>query len=176
MMLAVLLWVGMAHAQTCESVASVPDSLQVAWVSRVGKQVSANAAIEVVRTGDLRAWVKAQGKDQLRLLRGLGMLSARGGGWAQQRRYKVTVFDIKPDWLCRPISEVEPGTDSAGLPVCEPSQQRPSPGHRPGFTGCGYGQDTQTDQRGLDVYRIRWADAASWGFCVLPLERFLDGA
>ena len=92
------------------------------------------------------------------------------------RWVKVTIFDVKREWLCRPIEEMEPGTVKAGVTVCEAKQQRGLWGYKKGYTGCGYIEDTQTSSRSLDVVRLRWADASSWGFCVLPLERFLEGA
>ena len=54
----------------------------------------------------------------------------------------------------------------AGVTVCE-AKQRGLWGHKKGYSGCGYIEDTQTGQRSLDVVRIRWADASSRGFCVL---------
>ena len=64
----------------------------------------------------------------------------------------------------------------AGVTVCEEKQQKPLWGYKKGWTGCGYAEDTQSKQRSLDVVRMRWADASSWGFCVLPLDRFIEGA
>jgi hypothetical protein len=163
-------------ADTCQPVGEIPDTLQVAWVSPVGKQVTAGGHVEVVRVGDLRATIRANGKDKLRLLRSLGMVGPRGGGMAAKRRWKVTIFDIKRDWLCRPLDDAVPGEEDHGVVACEKKQQRPLWGYRPGYTGCGYIEDTQTQDRSLDVFRVRWSDAASWGFCVLPLDRFLEGA
>ncbi len=170
-----LLNIAMA-TDTCQPVGEVPESLQVAWISPAGKQVGAGAYVEVVRVADLRSHVRTLGKDKLRILRALGMVSSKGGGAAAKRRWKVTIFDVKRDWLCRPLHEAVPGEADQGVVACEAKQQRPAWGHRAGFTGCGYIEDTQTQERSLDVFRVRWTDAVSWGFCVLPLERFLEGA
>lgn len=172
----VLSLLSIASAQTCADVKSLPESLQVAWISPASKSVGMNGWVEAVRVADLRAWVREHGKDKVRLLRGLGMVGGRAGKWASKRPYKVTIFDVKREWLCRPIDEAEPGTISGSVTVCEEKQQRGLWGHKKGYTGCGYIEDTQTSARSLDVVRLRWADASSWGFCVLPLERFLDGA
>ncbi|MGB0638714.1 MAG: hypothetical protein ACPGTU_05245, partial [Myxococcota bacterium] len=64
----------------------------------------------------------------------------------------------------------------SGAITCEEKQQKPLMGHKKGWTGCGYIEDTQTKDRSLDVFRVKWSDASSSGFCVMPLDRFLDGA
>ena len=176
MITTLLLLMSVAFGQACEDPESLPESLQVAWISPASKTVGMNGWIEAVRVSDLRAWIRDNGKDKVRLLRGLGMVGPRGGRWAAKRPYKVTIFDVKREWLCRPIEEMEPGTVKSGVTVCEAKQQRGLWGHKKGYTGCGYIEDTQTSRRSLDVVRLRWADASSWGFCVLPLERFIDGA
>jgi hypothetical protein len=174
-MLILLAWlVGFAWAGDCQSPREVSEeSLQVAWISRTGKQVAGRSYLEVVRTGDLRAWLERNGREPLRLLRGLGMVKGKRGKRKAAQRWKITLFDVRRDILCRAIMDATPGEGRGGVSVCEESQHKPKWGHRPGFTGCGYIQDTQANVRGLDVYRVRWADAASWGFCVLPLSRFL---
>ena len=176
-MIAMLLMsIGMAWGQSCQEVRSVPDNIQIAWVSPVRKQVGMNRWVEAVRVQDLRAWVRKHGKDQVRLLKGLGMVRARGGKLARKRAYKVTIFDVESRWVCRPIEEVEPGDLRSGAITCEEKQQKPLMGHKKGWTGCGYIEDTQTKDRSLDVFRVKWSDASSSGFCVMPLDRFLDGA
>jgi len=168
--------VSMAYGQNCAETKALPESLQVAWISPASKTVGMNGWIEAVRVADLRAWVRDHGEDKIRLLKGLGMVGPRGGRWAAKRAYKVTIFDVKREWLCRPIAATEPGTVKQGVTVCEEKQQKALWGHKKGFTGCGYIEDTQSSDRSLDVVRLRWADASSWGFCVLPLERFIEGA
>jgi hypothetical protein len=90
--------------------------------------------------------------------------------------YKVTLFDVKKEWLCRPVEDRTEGEDLSGVPACEASQQRRSRPAKEGFTGCGYTLDTGASARGLDVFRIEWGAASAWGFCTLPLDRFLKGA
>jgi hypothetical protein len=168
--------ISMAFGQSCAEVNSLPERLQVAWVSPASKTVGMNGWFEAVRVADLRAWVREHGGDKVRFLRGMGMVGARGGKWAAKRAYKVTIFDVERQWLCRPIADQEPGRDQKGVTICEARQQKGLWGYKKGFTGCGYIEDTQSGARSLDVLRVRWADASSWGFCVLPLERFLEGA
>ena len=176
-MIAVLLTImGVAFGEACQDVRATPESLQIAWISPARQQVGMGGFVEAVRVADLRAWIKEHGQDKVRLLRGLGMVGPRGGKWAAKRAYKVTIFDVKREWLCRPITDVEPGTSKNGAIVCENKQQRALWGYRKGYTGCGYIEDTQTRQRSLDSFRIRWSDASSFGFCVLPLDRFIEGA
>jgi hypothetical protein len=91
--------------------------------------------------------------------------------------YKITIFDVQSDWLCRPLSDAEPGADIAGVAACmERTDRYTDRDHRDGFTGCGYTLDTAASTRGIDVFRVPWVDASAWGFCVMPLERFLQGA
>lgn len=176
MIAAILMSVGMAWGQSCKDVRSVPDSIQIAWVSPVRKQVGMNNWVEAVRVQDLRAFVRKHGKDQVRMLKGLGMVRTRGGKWAAKRAYKVTIFDVESTWLCRPIEESEPGALRSGAIICEEKQQKAITGHKKGWTGCGYIEDTKTKDRSLDVFRVKWSDASSSGFCVMPLDRFLEGA
>ena len=130
MIAAFLIMLSVAFGQTCEDPKSLPESMQVAWISPASKTVGMNGWIEAVRVADLRAWIRDNGKDKVRLLRGLGMVGARGGRWAAKRPYKVTIFDVKREWLCRPVEEMEPGTVKAGVTVCEAKQQRGLWGHK----------------------------------------------
>ena len=45
---------GLAHGQTCGAVQSIPESLQVAWVSPVGARVGMNGWVEAVRVAEMR--------------------------------------------------------------------------------------------------------------------------
>jgi hypothetical protein len=161
-------------ANECQVVDSLPQAVQVAWVSPVRKRVGLRGYIEVVRVADLRAFVGEQGRDPVRALQAIGAVGRKGhrGLFPRARRYKVTFFDIDSPWLCRSLAGQDPGTTVAGLVVCPKGQLR---GGR-FYTGCGYARDSKTDGRGLDVYRIRWRDAVRRGFCVMPLDRFLEGA
>lgn len=53
--------------------------------------------------------------------------------------------------------------DVRGADLCRPS-------------GCGFTVDRADGSRGLEIFRVRWADAARDGFCVLPAQRFVDEA
>lgn len=162
-----------AHAQACEAAADVPDAVQVAWVSPMNKKARGGTALEVVRVKDLRAWVRAQGADEARLLQGLG-LAPRGGGAPVDWEWKITIFDVRAEWMCRPVEGAPGGEDMGGVPACEEPDAGRIRAHRHGYTGCGYTLDTAASTRGLDVYRISWESASSQGFCVMPLSRFLS--
>ena len=75
------------------------------------------------------------------------------------------------------IFHVTAGEDVSDIAACPASEQEAADRmHRAGFTGCGYTLDTHASTRGLDVYRVPWSEASAWGFCVMPLTRFLEGA
>ena len=164
-----------ARAQACQSVAEVPEGVQVAWISPVGRRVRAGATIEVVRVTELRKWVRDHGADSARLVQAVGMAPRRGGRRAQ-KDYKVVIFDVQAGWMCRPMGDVDAGKDVGGVIACDRAEGGRIYLHRPGFTGCGYSLDTGASTRGLDVFRVRWSDASTWGFCTMPLERFIKGA
>lgn len=164
-----------AHAQACEDVATLPEATQVAWISPAGRRVAGWRTVEVVRVSDLRAWIRDNSADQARLVQGLGMAPRRGGR-KTRRTYKVTIFDVRADWMCRPVTGATPGSDVGGVAACDGKDAKPIYGHRAGFTGCGYTLDTAASTRGVDTFRVRWRDASSWGFCVMPLDRFISGA
>jgi hypothetical protein len=164
-----------ASAQACKELSEVPSSTQVAWISRRTRRVPSGKVIEVVRVSDLRAWIRDNGADETRMIQGLGM-APRKGGFASRFEYKITIFDVQAEWLCRPIPDGTDGSDSYGVAVCGESDAKPLGHHKPGFTGCGYTLDTAASNRGLDVFRIRWSEASAWGFCVMPLDRFIAGA
>jgi hypothetical protein len=174
-----LLFAPTVHAaEACGLTTEVPESLQVAWVSRIGARAGAHTALPVVRVSDLRRLVESSNRDATTVLRALGMVGKRGearGGW------KVTIFDVKRDWLCRPVlqdSDDGPAVATiVGMAACPGDLTRGAPGVRGrAWAGGGYLLDTATGKRSLDVYRVEWSTAVAWGFCVLPLRRFLDGA
>ena len=106
----------------------------------------------------------------------MGMLSKRSRREIDPNDYKITIFDVEKDRMCRPVNDQEEGSILQGLGVCEAKKSRPDTHYsRYGYTGCGYAYNTQKEKRGFDVYRIDWSDASTWGFCVLPLDRFLAG-
>lgn len=157
----------------CGALSEVPDALQVAWISPVQERVRAASTIEVVRVADLRRLLQEKGVTPIRLLQAMGIVSARGKGRAAEKTYKVTIFDVRSTWLCRPMEGGAADKVIDGVAVC-PSRQ--SGGSRRSYTGCGYTRDTVKDARGLDVFKVRWRDASSGGFCVMPLDRFMRGA
>lgn len=173
--LATLFGAAALAAGSCEDLAPPSETMQVAWVSPIGQRVGPAAWVEVVRVKDLRGWLQASDKTQVRTLQALGMVP-RSGGKSAESQYKITLFDVRSDWLCRPIEGAVPGEMHGGMPVCEERQQKGLGPARKGFTGCGYSLDTGASTRALDVYRVQWDVAATWGFCTMPLERFLGGA
>jgi hypothetical protein len=166
-----------ARAQdgACLALTEIPDATQVVWISPVRRQVGAHSWMEVVRLGDLESWVAAHDKDPVRMLQAAGIVGRKAGARATEATWKVTIFDVERSWMCRPVAATVPGTDLHGVQACEEPQQKAASGARPGFTGCGYAVDSAASTRGLDVFRIRWEDAASQGFCVMPFDRFLTG-
>lgn len=160
-------------SSTCDVPRAVGDTMQVAWVSPVPQQVGANAMMNVVRTSELRSLAIQRGRDAARVLRAMGLL-----GTKQELRkdYKIVLFDVKTEWLCRPV----PGAEEekvAGLRRCsEGDQHRGWSIRSKAWSDCGYLLDMVSGIRTLDLYRVSWKDAATWGFCVMPLERFLEGA
>jgi hypothetical protein len=159
-------------AESCSALQEPPPVFQVAWVSPLQQDVSSRAWLEVVRVADLRAFVKKNGPDTIRLLQGLGLAKAKGLGWLQAKQWKITMFDVEAAWVCRPVKGAEEGLLLQGIPACVRGQQK----GEGATTGCGYSRDPVTGGRGIDVFRIRWRDAARGGFCVMPLSRFVAGA
>jgi hypothetical protein len=161
----------------CEPVEPVPETLQVAWISPLNQTVRGSGYIEVVRVRDLRSWIRANSAEPTRTLQVLGMLDRDVSTREAAQDYKITIFDVQRSALCRPVLDAEAGTDQEGVAVCEEAAQGSADKHHAdGFTGCGYTLDTHSSVRGLDVFRVPWAEASAWGFCVMPLERFLEGA
>ncbi len=180
----------------CAQVDPLPEAVQVAWISPKSDTVRSGKQIEVVHLQALQQWMVDEdvggdgqtisdvnaSSDAKALLHQMGMLSKRSKKYIDPNDYKVTIFDVESSTLCRPIDlgvgEGEPSTSVVeGLGVCEQRASKPASRYsRYGFTGCGYTENTQTQEKGFDVYRITWAEASAWGFCVLPLSRFLMGA
>ena len=163
-----------AYAQdaACLAVGDVAEATQVVWISPVRKRIRARGEMEVIELADLEAWAKEHGKDSVRLLQATGVVG-KNAHKARSVPWKVTIFDVGRDLLCRPIEGALPGTEVASVSVCE--DPKAAHGAKKGFTGCGYTRDTGSGSRGLDVLRVRWEDAAREGFCVMPLDRFLEG-
>ncbi|MBN1335120.1 MAG: hypothetical protein JXB39_04110 [Deltaproteobacteria bacterium] len=173
LLLGALLAIGLAHAQeACGPLAVPPESMQVAWISPVRRRAHARTWLSVVRVADLRTWIRTRQPDQERLLQLLGIWGRRGDGPFRHHRWKITVFDVRTSLLCRPVEYASEVEWVDGVVAC-PSTRQQGVRHD---TGCGTTLDTATGERGLDLFRIRWRDAARSGFCVLPLDRFLSGA
>jgi len=141
-----------------------PDALSVAWVSRLGARARAGSWLAVVPTADLRA--ATTGGSVARLLQVTGH---RRSSREPRRRYKVVVFDVSSDQLCRPVSGVPTGQPAAGVIACDERRSQPSRS----ATGCGHTVDRSTGGTGVPAYASRWSDLAGNGFCVLPAERFV---
>lgn len=161
-----LLTAALAQDPVCdESFEVPPDVLSVAWITPVRRGARANTWMEVVRTSDLRDWLRDHPEADLgRTLQHLGL---RKKGTPPRRLYKITLFEARAADLCRPIDMGDgapPFLD--GVLLCE--------GHTRRWTRCGYATDRATGERGPDVYRIQWKTASVRGFCVLPAQRFLD--
>lgn len=169
-----LLVLGLARAQdtegaACPDLAAPPEGLQVTWISPVRRHVRARTSLSVVRVANLRSLIDAQGPDPTRTLQALGLLGPRA---EVRRRWKVTLFDVQADQLCRPVEGVPEGEYADGLPAC--GGGRATGARR--VTGCGQTLDRATGEPGLDQFQITWREASRQGFCVMPLERFLGGA
>lgn len=133
------------------------DTVAVAWVSPVGKRVGGKTYLDVSPVVQLRqAGFQTVGE----LVHGVGQ---RKNKTTPNKPYKVTVFEVDPRILCRPLEGVEPGEGVAGVPACESARTR----GKSGGAGCYEVSD-------LPVFRIRWRDASARGFCILPADRFVD--
>ena len=170
-----------ATESECSVVDTIPSAVQVAWISSTSDTVRSKQMVEVVHLQTLQGWIDTQDADAKAVLHQLGMLSSRSKRTIDPADYKITIFDVESESLCRPIVQDTALEDASplfveGLSVCEGTSRANSLNSRYGFTGCGYTLNTQSKQRGLDVYRVSWAEASKWGFCVLPLSRFLMGA
>jgi len=178
MVMVMMLMIGAASGQECaRSVQPVPSTQQVAWISPTRQQVGTSKSIEVVSVRELRSWARENQATPERTLQMLGMIGGEGAG-VDGSEYKITIFDVKSDWLCRPLQHPSDAAQSvSGVAVCARGGDKSADRyHALGYTGCGYAQDTVEAQPGLDVYRLTWGRASSWGFCVMPLKRFLEGA
>ena len=177
-MISLILSIATSEASECSRVSVLPEAIQIAWVSPVQEQARSKEMIEVVHLQSLQQWMDTEEASAKQVLHHLGMLPKRSRRTIDPDAYKIVIFDVESTSLCRSIDLGEESTVETieGLSVCT---QRAKPAKwysRFGYTGCGYTWDTQSQSKGLDVYRISWQDASQWGFCVLPLSRFLMGA
>ena len=155
-----------ATAQECAGWVEPRDTLAVAWVSPVRRQVFGTTWLEVVSNRDLTALVKGEKAGVGRILQAMGM---RRRGSDPKRRFKIVVFEVDRGILCRPIEEMAEGSTVEGVRVCAQGLSRRGP-------ECGRTLDRATKTHRLDVYRVRWRDAARNGFCVIPAHRYAKQA
>ncbi|MGC6508571.1 MAG: hypothetical protein ACON4U_09160 [Myxococcota bacterium] len=172
-----LIGLAQANEPICGNLTEPPDLFQVAWISPTTERAWSAEHIEVVRLVDFRTWVREEEADAKAVLHAVGLLSKKSQTEIEASDYKITVFDIKSDWLCRPIKSFDEGELREGLPICHTKEQRWATwSRRHGFTGCGTIQNTNSKGPHFEVYRIPWGQAITWGFTTMPLDRFLDGA
>lgn len=154
----IALLIGLAFGDAGCIVPLTGDTVAVAWVSKVGKRVGSKTYVDVIPVVPLR---QADFQTVGELVHGLGQKKHKT---APRKPYKVTIFEVDPRILCRPIDGVEPGERVAGVPACESAR---TTGKSDGG-GCYEVSD-------LPVFRIRWMDASARGFCILPAARFVNG-
>jgi hypothetical protein len=142
------------------------DTLSVAWVSRLGDRARNTEWLYVVPTRDLRTFLETEARGDL--VRTLQWLGLRRSAKAPKARYKVVVFDVARDQLCRPVLTTEPAV--AGVRPCDEDHAGP----QGDYSGCGYLTDLGSERAGGVVYRAQWQALAADGFCLLPIERFLN--
>lgn len=165
-----ILWLlGVAFAQEpcAEALTTPPERLAVAWVSPVRQRTGRRGMVRVVQSAELQAWVTANRPTVGRLLQHVG---ERKRSKEPRGRYKVVVFDVSRDLLCRPLDGIEGGTLVDGVVACDRARSNGR------YGGCGVATDLATGKRGPEVYEIAWRDAAARGFCVVPAQRYVDEA
>lgn len=172
-MISLPLLLAAAHAEVpsrCSAdLAEPPEALSVAWISPLRRKARARTWLWVVPTSELRARVAEEGGG---IARTLQLVGQRKRSKEPSRRYKVTIFDVRADALCRPLDGVEPAQVVAGVPACSERLGRASGT----YDGCGVTPDLATGADGLPAYRARWRDLAVHGFCVLPLDRLIGAS
>jgi hypothetical protein len=156
-------WLGLAEAGECASLNEPKQTLSVAWVSPVRRQVLGSRWLRVSANRDLSALVRNQQAGVGRMLQALELRRRKKD---PRRRYKVVVFEVDRGILCRPLEDQAEGTTVSGVRTCPAGLSKQGP-------ACGYTTDHATHQRGLEVYRVRWRDAARNGFCVIPAARYV---
>ena len=150
------------------SLRTPPDNVSVAWISPLGAQARGKQWLVVAPTAELRSWQKAhRSAGTGELLQALGL---RKRAVDPKKPWKIVIFDTTKQGLCRPMEGMEPPAVQTGVAVCEARLSTPA-----SADGCGRTVDHSTGKAGLQVYRSQWNALASGGFCVLPIERFLQG-
>ncbi len=156
--------VATAVAACGDDLPEVDGVASVVWVSRLRAQTGLKRPIPVTLTADLVALVR-QGRDVGGVLHDLGM---RRTERTPRRPYKVVLFDVAATSLCRPMAG--PAVAIAGVSVCT------EPPVRKGEASCGLWLAKDGVRTGPAAFRGAWKDLAADGFCVLPLERWMDHA
>lgn len=159
-----------AEPPVCDlsSLTEPPEVLSVAWVSPLARRARGKAWLYVVPTAKLRAYGQQVDGAQGRVLQWLGM---RRTSKVPSRRYKVVIFDTTRGALCRPVEPDGPsGEPIQGVLPCDEDHRGP---HKR-YEGCGLLTDRADGKPSIEVYRAQWNALAADGFCVLPLDRFLD--
>lgn len=170
-MISTILMLAAAAQEPCpiETLTTPRETLSVAWISPVRRHVHARTTIAVVPTTALRTWVGGETPTVGRMLQRVGLRADDSEPW---RRYKVVVFDVSRETLCRAVDLFSGAEHVAGVPICAPDQGKAVPHD----SGCGFVLDGADGQQSFEVFRIRWRDAVRGGFCVLPAERFVQEA
>lgn len=166
MMLTLLTATAFAQSTTCnlERLPALSDHLSVVWVAPRSRRVRNRSWLTVVPTLDVMDFAREEEPSVGRLLEFLGM--RRAGRREPRRPYKVLVFDVASDFLCRPVDTLEGRV--GGVDVCEVQSR-----HFKHTDGCGFIDDRANRGGGPPAFRARWADLVQAGFCLLPAERFL---
>lgn len=171
MILALLGLLAFADPPACpqDALAELPtpeDRLAVAWVAPWRRRPHGRVA--VVPTVELRDWLKDQ--DPWWTGRTLQWLGVRRRNRDPSRRYQVRVMEVHKEDLCRPIRGMEKGTDVAGIGACGVRDLGPSRS----TDGCGRTLDRRTGKPGATRYAIDLSRVSSRGYCVVPLDRYIE--
>lgn len=152
----------------CEADLSAPgDESAVAWISPLRRSVGAGGRVRVVPVAALR---KAAKKGKLTPGRVLQIVGERKKARDPRRAWKVTVFQASSGALCRPIEDQPETAFVAGLPVCSKRESKADKR----TSGCGTTVDRAGRGQEITLYKASWRDLAPQGFCVFPLQRFLE--
>lgn len=160
-----LAW-GQEELSCDRSLEAPPEALSVAWVSPLRRKVGKNGWLTLVPTTELKAFADEHAKGSVaRLLQHVGQ---RKRSSEPSRSYKVVVFDVRAEQLCRPLEDREGGEEAFGMVSCPERVSR----FRERTDACGTLED-RAGGEGPPVFRARWRDVVRNGFCVLPADRFV---
>ena len=162
----------------CDNLTTPSSTLQVAWISKVGKQARRWSIIEVVPFEDIQQWNKKHNPNTLRLLQYLGMKRSKSKRNIAPNKYKIVVMNVPRESLCRPMlnekKNIQVGQSINGVIVCKEKRK-----HRPmkfllssWRFGLWVSLDSKEEKRSVDVYRVNWSDAAAQGLSGCSNEAF----